>query len=86
MEKTIRNARGRLASGNVSGYLVPVNADVPIDVHLSVSKTVMSFRRVKGLGELAICKAAAAIANAIFYATGRRFCDVLIKTELWFGR
>jgi xanthine dehydrogenase YagR molybdenum-binding subunit len=35
----------------------------------------------RGLGEVACCGAAAAIANAVFHATGRRVRDLPIRIE-----
>jgi xanthine dehydrogenase YagR molybdenum-binding subunit len=87
MEETVRDVRGKIVNGNLADYLVPVNADVPaIDVLLIPEKdSSVNAAGAKGLGELGICGAAAAIANAIFHATGRRFRDLPIKTESWLG-
>jgi xanthine dehydrogenase YagR molybdenum-binding subunit len=72
---------------NLADYLVPVNADVPEMEILLVPErdSEVNPAGAKGLGELGICGAAAAIGNAIFHATGRRFRDLPIKAESWLG-
>jgi xanthine dehydrogenase YagR molybdenum-binding subunit len=75
MEKTSTHPRlGKYASPNLSGYLVPTNADVPdIDVHfLDQPDPLANPLGVKGVGELTVVGMAAAIANAVHHATGRR--------------
>lgn len=75
MEKTSTHPRlGKYASPNLSGYLVPTNVDVPdIDVHfLDQPDPVVNPLGVKGVGELTVVGMAAAIANAVHHATGRR--------------
>jgi xanthine dehydrogenase molybdopterin-binding subunit B len=59
-------------------YLVPVNADTPpIEVLLvPEAGSDVNPAGAKGLGELGICGATAAIANAIFHATARRLRNV----------
>ena len=86
LEETIRDCRGRIVNPNLADYLVPVNADVPgMEILLVPEKdTEVNPAGAKGLGELGICGASAAIANAIFHATGRRFRDLPIKAESWF--
>jgi xanthine dehydrogenase YagR molybdenum-binding subunit len=87
LEETVRDGRGRLVNANLSDYLVPVNADVPsLEVSLLAEEdSEVNPAGAKGLGELGICGAGAAIANAIFHATGHRFRDLPFKTELWFA-
>jgi xanthine dehydrogenase YagR molybdenum-binding subunit len=74
---------GRFLSKNLAGYLVPVNADVgEIDVSF-----VENFDHhasplgARGLGELGAIGIGAAIANAVFHATGIRVRDVPIRPE-----
>ena len=85
LEVTIRDRRGRLVNPNLSEYLVPVNADTPPTEVLLIPEADSDVNPAgaKGLGELGICGAAAAIGNAIFHATGRRVRNLPIKTELW---
>jgi xanthine dehydrogenase YagR molybdenum-binding subunit len=74
---------GRFLSKNLAGYLVPVNADVPeIDVSF-----VDDFDEhvgplgARGIGELGAIGVGAAIANAVFHATGIRVREVPIRPE-----
>ncbi|HEX8928683.1 MAG TPA: xanthine dehydrogenase family protein molybdopterin-binding subunit, partial [Actinomycetota bacterium] len=64
-------------------YLVPVNADAPeVDVELvEVQDEVVNPLGVKGVGEIGQVGAAAAIANAVFNATGRRVRELPIALE-----
>ena len=74
---------GRLVNANIADYLVPVNADVPaleayfVDEHDPHVNPLGS----KGLGEIALVGVAAAIANAVFNATGKRIRNLPITIE-----
>ena len=85
LEETVRDCRGRIVNNNLVDYLLPVNLDVPsVEVALvSEVDTLVNPAGAKGLGELGICGAAAAITNAIFHATGKRFRDLPIRAEDW---
>ncbi|MCA2211782.1 xanthine dehydrogenase family protein molybdopterin-binding subunit [Jidongwangia harbinensis] len=74
---------GRIANANLADYLIPVNADVPpMDVHfLDHPDTVFNPAGVRGVGEIGTVGVAAAIANAVFNATGRRVRDLPITVE-----
>ncbi|OYN79331.1 hypothetical protein CG716_13365 [Mycolicibacterium sphagni] len=74
---------GRIVNANMSDYLVPVNADVPqLDAaFLPGQDTVADPIGVKGLGEIVIVGIPAAIANAVFNATGKRITDLPITCE-----
>lgn len=74
---------GRVVNANMSDYLVPVNADVPaLDAtFLPAEDTIADPIGVKGLGELVIVGVPAAIANAVFNATGKRSTDLPIRLE-----
>lgn len=76
MEHGIRHPESlRVVSDNLADYAVPVHADIPqIDV-IFVQKPDMSFNElgVRGLGEIGLPGTSAAIGNAVFNATGRRF-------------
>jgi xanthine dehydrogenase YagR molybdenum-binding subunit len=74
---------GRIVNANMSDYLVPVNADVPaLDAtFLTAQDTVANPIGVKGLGEIVIVGVPAAIANAVFNATGTRVTDLPIRVE-----
>jgi xanthine dehydrogenase YagR molybdenum-binding subunit len=74
---------GRIVNANMSDYLVPVNADIPaLDAaFLSAEDTIADPIGVKGLGEIVIVGVPAAIANAVFNATGKRITDLPIRLE-----
>ena len=74
---------GRFMNHNLAEYHVPVCADISgievIFVDEPDSRT--SPLGVKGLGEIGICGTAAAIANAVFHATGKRVRDLPITLD-----
>ncbi len=74
---------GRWAAANLGEYLVPVNADAPeVTVDLvEVRDEVVGPLGVKGVGEIGQVGVAAAIANAVFHATGRRVRGLPIAPE-----
>ncbi len=76
-----RNAR--YVNDNLADYMVPVNADVQhVEVILvpEVDHDVNP-AGVKGIGELANVGTAAAVANAVYHATGRRIRKLPIRIE-----
>jgi len=74
---------GRYVNGNLGEYHVPVNADVgEIDiVVLDEHDTEVNPIGAKGIGEIGITGVAAAIANAVYHATGRRVRDLPITLD-----
>ena len=74
---------GRWANASLGDYLVPVNADAPeVDVELiEVADDIVNPLGVKGVGEIGQVGAAAAIANAVFNATGYRPRELPILAE-----
>lgn len=74
---------GRTANENLAEYHVPVNADIGvIDVTvLNIPDTIFSPMGSRGIGEIGITGAAAAVANAIFNATGKRVRDFPITPD-----
>lgn len=76
-------ANGRVVYPNVSEYLMPVHADIPeIEVLLiDEQDRTVNPAGVKGIGELPIVGAAAAVANAVWHATGVRVRELPITTE-----
>jgi xanthine dehydrogenase YagR molybdenum-binding subunit len=84
LEETHMDTRlGRFMNRNLAEYLVPVNADVPaLDAFFVEEPDAMANPiGAKNVGEIGICGAAAAIANAVFHATGRRIRDLPIRIE-----
>ena len=75
---------GRWGASNLAEYLVPVNADAPdVTVELiEVEDRGINPLGVKGVGEIGQVGVAAAIANAIFNATGRRIRELPLAAEL----
>jgi xanthine dehydrogenase YagR molybdenum-binding subunit len=74
---------GRYVNKNLAEYHVPVNPDVPeIDVTcLGIPDTKFNPLGARGIGEIGITGAAAAIANAIFNATGIRVREYPITPD-----
>jgi xanthine dehydrogenase YagR molybdenum-binding subunit len=75
---------GRWGASSLGEYLVPVNADAPdVTVELvEVDDTGVNPLGVKGVGEIGQVGVAAAIANAVFNATGRRVRRLPLAPEL----
>jgi xanthine dehydrogenase YagR molybdenum-binding subunit len=74
---------GRIVNANIAEYLVPVNADVPDIQAIMVAndERVSNPLGVKGIGELPMVGAAAAVANAVYHATGVRVRKAPIRIE-----
>ncbi|EYF04697.1 xanthine dehydrogenase family protein molybdopterin-binding subunit [Chondromyces apiculatus] len=74
---------GRFMNHNLAEYHVPVNADVrDIEViFVPEEDEVVNPLGAKGLGEIGIVGVAAAIANAVFHATGKRVRDLPITLD-----
>ena len=67
---------------SLAEYVVPSNADVrDVDVLFVGQPDSMTPLGSKGIGELAITGMAAAIANAVYHATGRRIRSLPISIE-----
>lgn len=80
-EESLMDERvGRFMNHNFSEYHIPAHADVPdMDVlFVNEEDTEISPLGIKGVGEIGMCGTAAAIANAIFHATGRRYYSLPI--------
>jgi CO/xanthine dehydrogenase Mo-binding subunit len=86
LEETVSDRTGRLANASLGEYVVAVNADVPdIDVLFVGQPDSMTAVGTKGIGELAITGMAAAIANAVYHATGQRVRSLPISLEKVLG-
>jgi xanthine dehydrogenase YagR molybdenum-binding subunit len=84
LEETRYDARsGRIMNANLSEYLVPVNPDIAdVDIIMVPEDDPhVNPIGVKGIGEIGIVGAAAAIANAVYHATGKRIRDLPIAPE-----
>jgi xanthine dehydrogenase YagR molybdenum-binding subunit len=74
---------GFFVNHDLAGYEVPVHADIPHQevIFLDEVDPLSSPMKAKGVGELGICGVGAAIANAIYNATGVRVRDYPITLE-----
>ncbi|MBN8824350.1 MULTISPECIES: xanthine dehydrogenase family protein molybdopterin-binding subunit [unclassified Spirosoma] len=74
---------GRFMNHNLAEYHVSVNADIhDLDViFVEEDDTIVNPLGIKGLGEIGIVAMPAAIANAIFHATGKRVRDLPITLD-----
>ena len=74
---------GRIVNANLADYLVPVNADVPMIEAIMVEAPdfVTSPLGDQGIGELPMVGVAAAIANAVYHATGTRIRELPIRID-----
>jgi len=74
---------GFFVNHDLAGYEVPVHADIPHQevIFLDEIDPISSPMKAKGVGELGICGAAAAVANAIYNATGVRVRDYPITLD-----
>ncbi len=84
LERTaIHPTLAAVVSTNLTSYLLPVHADVPaVDAFfVDVRDPYVNSLGAKGAGELGITGVAAAIANAVYHATGKRIRDLPISPE-----
>lgn len=74
---------GRIVSRDLSDYHVPAGADVGVVEPYVIEERDLRVNPagVKGVGELGLCGAAAAIANAVFNATGKRIRTLPITPD-----
>ena len=79
----IDQREARYVNDNLAEYLIPVNADIGEVTVIMVPEidTEVNAAGVKGVGELGNVGTAAAIANAVYHATGKRFRKLPIRIE-----
>jgi xanthine dehydrogenase YagR molybdenum-binding subunit len=83
-EETLYDHRfGRVMNANIAEYHVPVNADIHDIKVIFVDEPdeMVNPLGIKGLGEIGIVGVAAAVANAVYHATGRRVRDLPITLD-----
>src|SRR5262249_29300346 len=82
-ESVLDHAIGRFMTHNLADYHFPVHADVhDIDViFVDEHDEIVNPLGAKGLGEIGVVGVGAAIANAIYHATGRRVRDLPITLD-----
>lgn len=86
-ELVVDTRRGFFVNHDLAGYEVPVHADIPHQDVIFMDETdpFSSPMKAKGVGELGLCGVAAAIANAIYNATGVRVRDYPITLDKLIG-
>ena len=87
-ELTVDKRRGYFVNHDLAGYEVPVHADIPHQdvIFLDETDPISSPMKAKGVGELGICGVGAAVANAIYNATGVRVRDYPITLDKLLGK
>ncbi|MNX41156.1 Xanthine dehydrogenase molybdenum-binding subunit [compost metagenome] len=82
-ELAVDKRHGFFVNHDLAGYEVPVHADIPHQevIFLDETDPVSSPMKAKGVGELGICGVSAAIANAVYNATGIRVRDYPITLD-----
>ncbi len=84
MEELVVDTRsGFFVNHDLAGYEVPVHADIPHQdvIFLDETDPMSSPMKAKGVGELGICGVGAAIANAVYNATGVRVRDYPVTLD-----
>jgi len=74
---------GFFVNHDLAGYEVPVHADIPHQdvIFLDETDPMSSPMKAKGVGELGLCGVGAAVANAIYNATGVRVRDYPVTLD-----
>jgi xanthine dehydrogenase YagR molybdenum-binding subunit len=82
-EAVIDHRYGRLVNNNFADYHMPVHADIPQVEALFVNKPDPYLNPIgaKGMGEIATIGVAAAVANAVYNATGKRIREMPITPD-----
>ncbi len=82
-ELTVDTRLGYFVNHDLASYEVPVHADIPEQevIFLDDADPVSSPMKAKGVGELGLCGVSAAIANAIYNATGVRVRNYPIRLD-----
>ncbi len=85
LEESVMDRRyGRFLSKNLSGVMLPVNADIPRDIDVFfVAEHDQHASKIgaRGVGEVGEVGVAAAIANALYHATGKRLRRLPVHVE-----
>jgi xanthine dehydrogenase YagR molybdenum-binding subunit len=82
-ETEIDATSARYVNNNLADYLIPVNADIP-DIEIIMVPEAderVNVLGIKGIGEIGIVGMNAAVANAVFNATGKRIRSLPIRPE-----
>jgi xanthine dehydrogenase YagR molybdenum-binding subunit len=86
-ETQIDHAFGRIMNADIAEYHVPVNADIHDIQVIFVEEPdeLINPMGIKGVGEIGIVGVAAAVANAIYHATGKRVRELPITLDKVMG-
>lgn len=86
-ELAVDKRRGFFVNHDLAGYEVPVHADIPHQevIFLEEADDKASPMKAKGVAELGICGVAAAVANAVYNATGVRIRDYPVTLDKHIG-
>ncbi|ASU32581.1 xanthine dehydrogenase family protein molybdopterin-binding subunit [Mucilaginibacter xinganensis] len=86
-EMVIDDRYGKIVNSNFADYHVPVNADIPQIEAIFVNKPdpYINPMGAKGMGEIALIGMAAAVANAVYNATGKRVRELPITPDKLIG-
>jgi xanthine dehydrogenase YagR molybdenum-binding subunit len=82
-ETLVDHTFGRVMNANIAEYHVPAHADIhDIEViFVDEEDDIVNPLGIKGLGEIGIVGVAAAVANAVYHATGKRIRDLPITLD-----
>jgi len=82
-EAIIDHRFGRFVNNNLADYHVPVSADVPHIETIFIDKPdyIVNPMGSKGMGEIALIGFSAAVANAVYHATGKRVRELPITPD-----
>ncbi|MEJ8851598.1 aldehyde oxidoreductase molybdenum-binding subunit PaoC [Variovorax rhizosphaerae] len=82
-ELAVDKRLGYFVNHDLAGYEVPVHADIPHQevIFLDETDAISSPMKAKGVGELGICGVGAAVANAVYNATGVRVRDYPVTLD-----
>jgi len=86
-ELAVDTRRGFFVNHDLAGYEVAVHADIPHQevIFLDETDPMSSPMKAKGVGELGLCGVSAAIANAVYNATGVRVRDYPVTLDKLIG-
>ena len=87
-ELAVDRRHGFFVNHDLAGYEVPVHADIPHQevIFLDETDPISSPMKAKGVGELGLCGVGAAVANAVYNATGVRVRDYPITLDKYIHR
>lgn len=82
-ELAVDTRQGYFVNHDLAAYEVPVHADIPEQevIFLDDTDPISSPMKAKGVGELGLCGVSAAIANAVYNATGVRVRDYPVRLD-----